>query len=92
MSKQLNSRKRLFDKFSNQLHLLKKEGFIDIDLKYERTYICPLCINQFQESDLISSTDKNYLTEEDAPPEKLNGSILLSVTIPTLSRLIKFSK
>ncbi len=74
MSKKLNSRKRLFDIFSNQLHLLKDEGLIDIELKYERTYICPICLNQFEENDLVSSPNKNFLTEEDAPPAKLGGS------------------
>lgn len=74
MSKKLNSRNRLFEKFSKQLHLLKDNGLINIDLKYDETYICPLCLEQFQKSDLISDTSKNFLTEEDAPPEKLGGS------------------
>lgn len=74
MSKNLNSRKRLFDKFSQQLHLLKDEGLIDIELKYQKTYICPICLNQFQECDLTNKRNQNFLTEEDAPPEKLNGS------------------
>ena len=74
MSRNFNSRKSLFDKYSKQLHLLKNEGLINIELKYPKTYICPICLNQFQESDLISKTNQNFLTEEDAPPEKLNGS------------------
>ena len=74
MSKKLNSRKRLFEKFSTQLHLLKSAGLINVELKYDKTYICPICLDQFQESDLIASPDKNFLTEEDAPPEKLNGT------------------
>ncbi len=74
MSKKLNSRNRLFEKFSKQLHLLKDNGLIDIELEFSETYICPLCLDQFQKSDLISSTTKNFLTEEDAPPEKLGGS------------------
>lgn len=74
MNNKLNTRKKLFNKFSNQLHLLKQHGLIDIELKYERTYICPLCLEQFQEDDLISSPNKNFLTEEDAPPAKLFGS------------------
>lgn len=73
MSKQLKSRERLFEKFSKQLHLLKNEGLIEIDLKFDETYICPICLEQFQKSDLISSDSKNFLTEEDAPPAKLNG-------------------
>jgi len=74
MSKQLKSRERLFDKFSKQLHLLKNEGLIEIDLKFDETYICPICLEQFEKADLISSKSKNFLTEEDAPPAKLNGS------------------
>lgn len=74
MSNKIENRKRLFDKFSNQLHLLKSEGLLDIDLKFDRTYICPICVRQFEENDLISKSDKNFLTEEDAPPEKLNGN------------------
>jgi hypothetical protein len=69
----LEKRKRLFDKFSNQLHILKNEGLLDIDLKFNRTYICPLCVRQFEEADLIYSSHKNCLTEEDAPPDKLFG-------------------
>lgn len=74
MSKQLKSREKLFDKFSKQLHLLKNEGIIEIDLKFDETYICPICLDQFEKADLISNKSKNFLTEEDAPPAKLNGS------------------
>lgn len=74
MSKTLNSRTKLFERFSKQLHLLKDAGILDIDLKYDETYICPICLEQFQKSDLISDNSKNFLTEEDAPPAKLNGS------------------
>ncbi|MDH5034010.1 hypothetical protein [Chryseobacterium cucumeris] len=70
----INSRRVLFEKFSNQLHLLKKEGIINIELKYEKTYICPICLDQFSIDDIISSDTKNFLTEEDAPPDKLGGS------------------
>lgn len=74
MSRKLTSRTKLFDKFSKQLHLLKANGLIDVELKYDETYICPLCLDQFQKTDLISNTSENFLTEEDAPPEKLGGS------------------
>ena len=72
MGTKLDSRKKLFDKFSNQLHLLKENGLINIDLKFDKTYICPICLDQFQEKDIISSSS-NFLTEEDAPPAKLGG-------------------
>lgn len=74
MSNQIERRKTIFNKFSNQLHLLKDAGLIDFELRYEKTYICPICLEQFQENDLISDESRNYLTEEDAPPEKLGGS------------------
>jgi hypothetical protein len=73
MSTKLNKRRQLFNKFSNQLHLLKENGLIEIELKYQKTFICPICLDQFQESDIVSSNVKNFLTEEDAPPAKLNG-------------------
>ncbi len=69
-----NRKKILFDKFSSQLSLLKENGLIDVDLKFDKTYICPLCLNQFSDIDLISNESKNYLTEEDAPPASLGGS------------------
>lgn len=69
-----NRKKILFNRFSNQLHLLQKNGIIDIDLKYDKTYICPLCLNQFSENDIETNKNKNYLTEEDAPPASLGGS------------------
>jgi len=74
MSRKLPSRNKLFNKFLNQLHLLKEHGLIDIELKYSETYICPLCLEQFEKDDLISDNSRNFLTEEDAPPQKLGGS------------------
>ena len=67
-------KQKIFNKFSEQLKLLKENGLIDFDLKYDKTYICPLCLNQVSESDLSSKLFKNHLTEEDAPPAALGGS------------------
>lgn len=69
-----NRKNILFDKFSNQLSILKAKGLVDIELKYDQTYICPLCLDQFSRADLESNDSKNYLTEEDAPPASLGGS------------------
>lgn len=69
-----NRRKILFEKFSNQLKILKNSSLIEVNLKYPKTYICPLCLSQFEEEDLISNESKNSLTEEDAPPASLGGS------------------
>ncbi|WP_315263943.1 hypothetical protein [Tannerella forsythia] len=69
-----NRKQALFNKFSNQLRLLKDNGLISFELKYSKTYICPLCLNQFSETDLDCSKSENCLTEEDAPPASLGGS------------------
>jgi len=66
-------RKLLFDKFSKQLHDLVDQGLLDIELKHEETYICPLCLNQFSQEDLDTSKE-NFLTLEDAPPKSLGGN------------------
>jgi hypothetical protein len=66
-------KKILFDKFSNQLALLKEHNLIDLELKYDRTYICPICLDQFSSKDLSTKLIGNYLTEEDAPPASLGG-------------------
>ncbi len=73
MGRKLERRRRLFYKFSNQLHLMVDEGLLRTELKYESTYICPICLNQFKESELVTSNNANFLTEEDAPPAKLKG-------------------
>lgn len=74
MGRQLERRRRLFHKFSDQLHLMVDQGLLQTELQYERTYICPICLGQFQESDLFANSGTNFLTEEDAPPAKLRGS------------------
>lgn len=73
MAQGLELRKRLFDKFSNQLLLLKEKGIIAVDFKNERPYLCPICLREFSEADLVSHTKNNFLTAEDAPPDALAG-------------------
>lgn len=66
-------RKNIFDKFSTHLNDMRKEGkLVGIELKYENTYICPICLNQFSEADLVANS-KNMLTLEDSPPDSLGG-------------------
>ena len=73
--KLLKKRKfQLFEKFSKQLLLLKSNGLIDNEFKYEKPYLCPLCLDEFSEEHLTPSSEYNYLTEEDAPPAALSGS------------------
>ena len=73
MATGLERRKQLFNKFSNQLLLLKKNGIIDTTFKYARPYLCPICLTEFTETDLQDNSS-NFLTLEDAPPDSLGGS------------------
>lgn len=72
MAKGKTIRQILFVKYSNQLHRLVELKLYDIDLKFEKTFICPICLKQFSENDL-DTTLENYLTLEDSPPKSLGG-------------------
>lgn len=72
MSKGASKRQILFNKYSNQLHRLVEMKLYDLNLKFKKTFICPICLNQFSEEDLDTSK-RNYLTLEDAPPKSLGG-------------------
>lgn len=65
-------RLHLFNKYADHLLFLKDKGILVIDLKFDRTYICPVCKEQFSEAALDQSTE-NPLTLEDAPPKSLGG-------------------
>lgn len=66
-------RKAIFDKFSDNLKLLVDNGLLpDITPKFERTYICPICLAHFS-VEALDQTIKNPLTLEDAPPKSLGG-------------------
>jgi transcription elongation factor Elf1 len=65
-------RKNIFDRFSKNLIFLKTKGIIDVVLKYDKTYICPICLDQFSEKTLDQSIE-NPLSLEDAPPKSLGG-------------------
>jgi len=73
MSQGLERRTHLFNKFSNQLLLLKKLGVITTEFKYAKPYLCPICLREFTDTDLVESKN-NFLTAEDAPPDSLGGS------------------
>lgn len=63
----------LFYRFAEHLNLLKANGFLPgITLKYDLTYICPMCLGQFAIADLEVSSP-NMLTLEHAPPESVGG-------------------
>jgi hypothetical protein len=65
-------RAQLFEKYSAQLHNLTRQGLIDLELQFDKTFICPTCLIQFSKDDLDTSK-KNFLTLEDAPPKSLGG-------------------
>lgn len=72
MGKGEDKRRLLFDRYSNQLKSLKELNLLDFDLKFTNTFICPVCLEQFSETDLDTSK-ANFLTLEDAPPKSLGG-------------------
>jgi hypothetical protein len=73
MAKAAQKRNILFDRFSTHLSKLKRDGkLVDINLKSDDTYICPICLNQFSKSNLKIDSD-NMLTLEDSPPDSLGG-------------------
>lgn len=72
MTKPKNKRQIIFDVYSNQLKSLTQLGLCNINLKFQNTYICPICFEQFSEVDLDTSSE-NFLTLEDAPPKSLGG-------------------
>lgn len=65
-------RRTIFDKYSANLSFLIEYGLLNIELKYDRVYICPLCKEQFP-IDALNQSLKNPLTLEDAPPKSLGG-------------------
>jgi len=73
MSKTEAKRKLLFDKYANQLSDIVQAGLYHIELSFEPTFICPICLNQFSVDDL-DVTKGNHLTLEDAPPYSLGGT------------------
>jgi len=74
MGRNLEKRRNLFKKFSEQLLLLKANGLITREFKYEDPYICPICLREFSEDHLDETKYNNFLTAEDAPPAALGGS------------------
>jgi len=72
---QTDQKKRiLFDKFSNQLLILKEKNIILNDFEYDKPYLCPICLREFSERHLTPLLKENHLTLEDAPPDSLGGS------------------
>jgi hypothetical protein len=65
-------RKYLFYKFSQQLRNVVQAELYNVELPYEATFICPICLNSFSENDLDINLE-NHLTLEDAPPYSLGG-------------------
>lgn len=72
MTDREKKRKLIFDRYAENLLFLKSEKIIDIELKYAKTYICPICLDHFPETALDQSTE-NPLSLEDAPSKSLGG-------------------
>lgn len=75
ITKTEKKRKKIFALYSNQLHFLCQNNLIPKkvdDLKYEKTYICPICLDQFSEK-VLEKNSSNPLTLEDAPQKSLGG-------------------
>ncbi len=75
MGKSEDKRRRIFDKYSYQLYGLQIQGLLPLKhqhLKFEKTYICPVCLNHFSPDDLETHLC-NFLTLEDAPQKSLGG-------------------
>lgn len=73
MASSKKKRETLFQKYSDQLNSMDRNGLLDFKLDYDKTFICPVCMNQFSEADLDTSKE-NFLTLEDAPPKSLGGT------------------
>jgi hypothetical protein len=66
-------RQAIFDKYSANLDLLISSGLLSgVIKKYDKTYVCPICLTHFSEADLDVALN-NHLTLEDAPPVSLGG-------------------
>lgn len=72
MNEREKKRKIIFDKYSDNIIFLKSNAIIEIELDYDRTYICPICLAQFPET-ALDQTIENPLSLEDAPPKSLGG-------------------
>jgi len=76
MSQKSRIRKRLFNKFSQNLQLVKKHPKIETDPDFTYGYKCPICWRLFAEYDSYTSTGL-HLTIEDVPPKSLGGKPIL---------------
>ncbi len=76
MNEYEKKRKKLFDIYSDNLKLLLDSGLIKAELNLKKNYICPLCLGQFSEEDLDTSSFK-FLTLEDVPPVAIGGKPLV---------------
>lgn len=72
MNKTKAKRNRLFCKYAKQLSDVVQAKLYNIELSFDQTFICPICLNQFSIEDLDIKKE-NHLTLEDAPPYSLGG-------------------
>lgn len=69
---QSRKRQKLFNVYSANIHMLVERGELNLKLQYDKTYVCPLCLDQFSEESLLQNS-VNPLTLEDVPPVSLGG-------------------
>jgi hypothetical protein len=68
-----HKRQILFDVYSENLFLLRQHALIPpFETKFEKPFICPICLNEFTQEHLNTKLEQ-HLTLEDAPPKSLGG-------------------
>lgn len=73
MSDNYKKRKLIFDKYADNLRFLIEHKLIENpNPRFDRTYICPICLEHFPEEALDQNVS-NPLTLEDVPPKSLGG-------------------
>jgi hypothetical protein len=69
-------RERIFEIYSRNLELLKKNDRFNLEGPKVSGYICPLCFKIFDRQGLSREYD-DHLTLEDVPPKSLGGNVKL---------------
>ncbi|WP_375560207.1 hypothetical protein ACE193_21245 [Bernardetia sp. OM2101] len=75
MTENAKKREKIFNVFSSQLNTLNSGNLLPSkykNLKFDKTYVCPICLVQFSRDDLNTEIE-NFLTLEDAPQKSLGG-------------------
>lgn len=68
----LKKKKKIFELYSQNLKWIKEKAKGKFKTEFEYGVLCPLCLDVFQEKDLVPSRE-NHLTLEHNPPKSLGG-------------------